>query len=62
MRINTVAITARDRGCHSYSTARVIYKWYQIKITIFYEDEVASHFEKKSEKLDTFPGTTLIEV
>jgi len=25
-----------------------IYKWYQIETTIFYEDEVASHFGKKS--------------
>ena len=71
--MNTVAITARDRGCHNYSTARVIYKWYQIGTTIFYKDEVASHFEKKSDgigyvqlrltlersrvELDTYTGT-----
>ena len=28
--------------------ARIIYKWYQIGTTIFYEDKVASHFGKKS--------------
>ena len=34
-RMVTVTVTVR---------AKVIYKWYQIGNTIFYEDKVASHF------------------